>query len=108
MDSDLVGETRNVAALGNVESRAEKEAADFLIPRSALQSYIQGAKPLYTKAGVLQFAERAKVHPGIVTGRLQVLKEIPWRAHREIPVKVRAMLAASSLTDGWGHTVPAV
>ena len=48
------------------------------------------------------FALRQGVHPGIVSGQLQHLKEVGWDAHRDLLVKVRALLIPAALTDGWG------
>jgi HTH-type transcriptional regulator/antitoxin HigA len=51
----------------------------------------------------LNFAERIKVHPGIVLGQLQYRKEIPYSHNRGPLVRVREIIAKTALTDGWGN-----
>lgn len=105
VDSDIVGESRE-AATAAMEQRAEKEAAAMFIPPDKLRSFIIRVKPFYSKARINQFAHRIGVHPGLVTGQLQHLKEITFATNREMLAKVRDILTKTTLTDGWGHTVP--
>ena len=88
-----------------IEERAEYEAADFLIPKEKLESFAARHRPFYSKIKINQFAQRMQVHPGIVTGQLQHEKEIPWKANREMLVKIRNLVTTTAITDGWGKTV---
>jgi HTH-type transcriptional regulator/antitoxin HigA len=108
IDTDMVGENKERNQTADIETRAEKEASEFLIPPALLQSFILRVKPLYSKSRIIQFANRVKIHPGIVAGQLQHLQEISYAANREMLVRVRDLLASAALTDGWGHTVPAI
>jgi HTH-type transcriptional regulator/antitoxin HigA len=101
LDANLVGESR-VEPADDVEARAEREGAAFLIPPERLRSFILRTRPFYAKEKLLGFARRQGVHPGIVSGQLQHLKELGWDAHRDLLVKVREPLTRAALTDGWG------
>jgi HTH-type transcriptional regulator/antitoxin HigA len=101
IDTNLVGETR-IASVGDMEERANREGAAFLLPPTLLESFVIRSKPFYHKQMIIQFAKRMGVHPGIVNGQLQHLREIGWDYNREMLVKVRDFVTATALTDGWG------
>jgi HTH-type transcriptional regulator/antitoxin HigA len=103
VDVNLVGESR-IKSLNEMEERADKEAADFLIPHDSIQSFIIRIRPFYSKERITQFAHRMRVHPGIVTGQLQHLKEIDWKHNREMLAKVREIVTTTTITDGWGKS----
>jgi HTH-type transcriptional regulator/antitoxin HigA len=63
-------------------------------------------RPLYSKHRIQDFAARVKVHPGIVVGQLQHRGEISFAHSREMLTKVRHIITASTLTDGWGFMPP--
>lgn len=103
IDINLFGENRS-AALNDMEERANREAAAYLVPKSFLESFIIRSKPSFPKQMIVQFAKRMAVHPGIVNGQLQHLHEIGWDYNRDLLVKVRDFVTATALTDGWGKT----
>src|SRR5579872_1372996 len=74
VDAGLVDGTTGVA-VALVEDEAERkanfQAADSLIPSAELDSFIRRVGPLYPKARVIQFANRLRIHPGIIVGQLQ-------------------------------------
>ncbi len=107
VDSDLVGEAKQ-AATSEMESRADMEAGEMLIPSDKLKSFIGRVKPFYSKVRINQFAQRIRVHPGIITGQLQHLREISFATNREMLAKVRDLLIAVAITDGWGKTAPII
>jgi HTH-type transcriptional regulator / antitoxin HigA len=107
VDSDLIGEAKQ-AATSEMESRADMEAAEMLIPSDRLKSFIGRVKPFYSKVRINQFAQRIRVHPGIITGQLQHLREISFATNREMLAKVRDLLIAVAITDGWGKTAPII
>jgi len=88
-----------------VEARADSEAANMLIPREQLNSFITRVGPLYSKDRINRFANRIGIHPGIIVGQLQYRKEIPYSANREMLAQVREIVIQEALTDGWGKTV---
>ena len=59
------------------EAEANRFAADFLIDPLAYQHFTTTQKP-YSKAAIRQFAEQQGIAPGIVVGRLQHDKVLPF------------------------------
>lgn len=107
VDSNLTGESAEFSATkASFERRADTEAAEASIPQDKLQSFIDRVAPLYSKARIIQFAHRIKVHPGVISGQLQHRGEISFRANREMLVKVRDRVTTTSVVDGWGHSLP--
>lgn len=87
------------------ELRADYFASTSLIPKEELDDFVARIGPLYSKTAIKNFANRIRVHTGLVVGQLQFRGEIPYAHSREMLDKVRDMLIESSLTDGWGRTV---
>lgn len=107
LDIDIVGADRCLSdeAVSEIETRANEEAAEMLIPKDKINSFILRNRPFYYADKIIQFANLLKVHPGIIAGQLQFKKQIKWAANRNMLVKVRDILIASALTDGWGCTI---
>ena len=109
VDDALVGESRiHASLLADIEARAEADAADALIAKDKLRSFIIRVKPYYSKTRLIQFAHRMGVHPGIVAGQLQHLGEISYATNREMLAKIRDLATSTALTDGWGKVAPAL
>lgn len=107
LDTDLVGnDSQTLEQITEAEKQADSFAAEFLVPRSELDNFILRVRPLYGKTKIVNFAHRIEVHPGIVVGQLQFRDEIPWSVHRKMLEKVRHIITQSTLTDGWGQTLP--
>jgi HTH-type transcriptional regulator / antitoxin HigA len=108
VDTRMVDGTKGVVvALADdvAEQRANEEAAGSLVPQEEMESFIRRVGPLYERKRIIQFANRLKIHPGIIVGQLQHRKELSYALLREFLVKVRDQVVATALTDGWGHTV---
>lgn len=108
VDSELVDGTRGVrVSLTNdvAEDRANSGAASSLIATSEMDSFIRRVGPLYSRDRVIQFANRLKIHPGIIVGQLQNRKELGYSALRDFLVKTRDSVTSTALTDGWGHSI---
>ena len=57
--------------------------------------------PFYGEDRIVLFAQRLRVHPGLVVGQLQrQLRR--YDLFRKYQVKVRSCVISSALTDGWG------
>lgn len=110
IDTDIVGENANdleqVSETREAEEYANYFATEFLLKHSELNNFISRIRPLYGRQKIVNFANRIKVHPGIVIGQLQFRKEIPWSAFRPMLGKVRNIVIQSALTDGWQQTIP--
>jgi HTH-type transcriptional regulator/antitoxin HigA len=107
IDTDLVGEEAiRTEEKPEYERRADEFAASFLIPGKELESFIVRTKPLYAAPRIIGFAKRLKVHPGIVVGQLHRRGEFSYSNHRKMLDKIRHILSAAALTDGWGSVAP--
>lgn len=106
VDSDVIGiESMPLDGKPEFECRADREAAAMLIAPSELDSFILRVGPLYSRDRINQFANRIKMHPGIIVGQLQHKGEMGFGSLREMLVKVRETVTSVALVDGWGHTV---
>lgn len=106
VDIDIDGEEAEAAAeRPAIELRADREAASMLIPDEVLQSFITRVGPLYSKDRINQFANRIKIHPGIIVGQLQKRNEVGYSANRDLLIKVREIVTSTAVTDGWGKTI---
>lgn len=108
-DANLVGVDATGASVmladSDVEAKANEAAADSLIPDEEMESFIRRLAPYYSRDRVIQFANRLRIHPGIVVGQLHRREQIGYSALREFLVKVRAIVTSTALTDGWGQTI---
>ena len=93
------------AELGDIEKRANREAAASLIDPEELESFTRRFGPLYSEQRVVQFAHRIRIHPGIIVGQLQNGKHISYSTLRKLLAKVRNSALETALADGWGRTL---
>jgi HTH-type transcriptional regulator/antitoxin HigA len=107
VDVELTESLQRKDDLPKEEVRANDAAADFLVPKKELDSFIVRVRPLYSEQRVLLFAKRIGVHPGLVVGQLQHRDEVPYTHFHKYLVKVREIITQTALTDGWG-TVPSI
>ena len=103
IDDELEGEKASVSSgVPERERRANTAAANFCVPQDELTAFIQRTRPLFSQRRILEFAEKMKVHPGIVVGQLHARKAIPYANLRALLVRVRHIVTETALTDGWG------
>ena len=106
IDVDLVGEDRpSPVELSAAERRADEEAIDLTIGRSELDDFVLRVGPLYSRDRINQFANRMRIHPGIIVGQLQYRGELSYSQLRDTLVKVRDTVTSAALTDGWGYVI---
>jgi HTH-type transcriptional regulator/antitoxin HigA len=108
VDTDLIDGVIGITVMlvqDEAEQRANKQAADSLIPSAELESFIRRVGPLYSKERIIQFAHKVKIHPGIIVGQLQHRNEIGFGANREMLAKVRSSVVETALTDGWNRVI---
>ena len=110
VDSDLLSDAKGDGGEGSnseneVEIRANREAAQILVPQDKMDSFILRTRPLYSRDKVEKFAQLHGIHPGLVVGQLHHRKEIPSRNLRDLLVQngIRSLIVGQALTDGWGH-----
>ncbi|MGB2980617.1 MAG: HigA family addiction module antitoxin [Candidatus Zixiibacteriota bacterium] len=87
------------------EKQADKFAVTFLVDQARLKGFVARKDPVYSKKDIVAFSRLIGVHPGIVVGQLQFRKKIPYSHFRSMLVRVRNIITATALTDGWGTTV---
>lgn len=104
LDTDMVGE--DAAQQSESERFIDSSACDFLIAQKDINKFIARKGPYYSKYEISLFAERLKVHPGIIVGQLQHRKEMSYAYNREMLPKVLSIISPSALTDGWGNVAP--
>jgi HTH-type transcriptional regulator / antitoxin HigA len=106
IDNGIVGDAPPAGEIPEREQVANDFARDHLIPRQEIDSFIARVRPTYSRVRINQFADRIKVHPGIVVGQLQRRDEINYSQGRDVLVKIRDLVTQSAVTDGWGHFPP--
>ena len=93
VDVDLVSDGEDgmtiAASDDEAEQRANDQAADALVPKAELESFIKRTSPLYAAPRIVQFAHRIRMHPGIIVGQLQHRGELRYSAHRAFLSKIR-------------------
>ena len=103
LDDNLVGEGATPTdAKPEVEQRADTWACNYLVPADEIEKFVLRVRPYFSKAKINQFANRVKIHPGIIVGQLQRRWGMPYSHNREMLAKVRDVLIGSAMTDGWG------
>jgi HTH-type transcriptional regulator/antitoxin HigA len=107
VDTDVLP-GRSRLPIDPVEDRANYEAAAALVPPDELESLVRRLSPLYSAERIVQFANMVRMHPGIIIGQLQHRDEVGYQALRRFLVKIREIVTETTLTDGWGHTVPSL
>jgi len=106
LDTELVGvDAQPFEGKPEVERQADRFAVNFLVDQAKLDNFVARVHPLYSKLKIGAFANKIGVHPGIVVGQLQHRKRITYAHSRDLLVKVRTIVIAAALTDGWGSTV---
>ena len=93
---------RDEGGLPEHEQRANKEAAEALVPVEKLDSFVLRNRPLYYRQRVIEFARARGIHPGVVVGQLHHRHEIKHYQLRGLLEKVKTELVGHALTDGWG------
>ena len=88
------------------EVRANTSASNYCVPRAELDGFIARVSPMFSKAAIVGFARRINVHPGVVVGQLHGRGIIHFSTNREMLEKIKDVVTASILTDGFGNTLP--
>jgi HTH-type transcriptional regulator/antitoxin HigA len=106
VDIELTERLQRKEALPPEEVKANTAAAEFVVPKSELDSFITRVRPLYSEQRILLFAKRIGVHPGLVVGQLQFRDEVPYTHFHKHLMKIRAIVTQTAVTDGWGIVPP--
>jgi HTH-type transcriptional regulator/antitoxin HigA len=87
------------------ERVANEAAANFSVPRSQLEDFIERKAPSFTERDIRGFAARLNIHPGIVAGQLQHETK-RYDLFRNHLVKIRSIVSPGATVDGWGDVAP--
>jgi HTH-type transcriptional regulator/antitoxin HigA len=98
VDSDLF---KDCSHGGQIEKRANHNAASRLIPPDEMKRFIARWNPYFSDAAILSFAAQVKVHPGIVVGQLQHRGLVPWSSFSRFKAKVRDVIVPKAVADGF-------
>jgi len=88
-----------------IEIRANKAAAEYCVSGKELESWVASTSRVSSKRQIVSFANRMRVHPGIIVGQLQRRGIIPYSFHRNLLEKVRHFVSDSAITDGFGKKI---
>jgi HTH-type transcriptional regulator / antitoxin HigA len=87
------------------EVHANREAAEFCVPRQQLNSFLARKGKFISEQDVLAFAARLEIHPAIVIGQIQH-KQQKYNWLRKYQSGVRSHLLDWEFVDGWGRQFP--
>lgn len=91
--------------LPEIERIANEAAAEFLIPKKYLDSFIARKSPFISENDVLAFAARMEINPSVVVGQIQNrTKHYAWL--RKYQKSIRNYLLDWEFKDGWGFQAP--
>ncbi|MGD0306890.1 MAG: HigA family addiction module antitoxin [Candidatus Acidiferrales bacterium] len=106
LDTELEKERAGTGnSLPEEERVANEAAAEFCVPQSSLQKFIERKSPFFAERDVIGFARTFHLHPGIVAGQLQH-KTARYELFRGHLAKVRSLIAPNAMIDGWGDVAP--
>lgn len=86
------------------ERVANAASLNFAVPRDRVLSFYRRKKPYVSERDVVGFASLSEVHPAVVVGQIQYIKDdYAWL--RKWLVSIKNHILPSSVVDGFGHTV---
>jgi HTH-type transcriptional regulator/antitoxin HigA len=99
---DIHGDALN---LPDEERAANAAAAEFLVPKTHLDSFIARKSPFISEVDVLRFASRIEINPSVVVGQIQHrTKNYAWL--RKYQKSMRDYIIDWPYKDGWGYHAP--
>jgi hypothetical protein len=79
------------------EKEADRWAENFLIPRSDWRHFVNAGDP--KRIDIQSFAEELRIDPGIVAGRLQREKRIPFTTRNDLKRRSRCLAAEAEVVS---------
>ncbi len=106
IDVDIISDAKgaNRTKKPALEERTDAEAANYLVPQYELEEFIARVKPFFAKEKIKNFANKVKVHPGIVVGQLHHRAcGVHWSHNREMLLQdqIADIITPVAMTDGW-------
>ncbi len=99
-------ETGTLESQDEPERAANDAAANFCVPKNAMEDFILRHDPMYSTASFVGFSRIMKRHPGIVAGQLQHKIKRP-ELFKKFQPRIREIIIATALTDGYGRELAA-
>tara|TARA_R110002072_G_scaffold103458_3_gene226948 strand:+ start:947 stop:2047 length:1101 start_codon:yes stop_codon:yes gene_type:complete len=100
LDSDIASATAGDET-DEVEERANQEAASTLISPEEISRFILRKQPYFSAKSIIQFANRIKIHPGVVVGQLMYKKAIKYTHSTKMLEQIREVINETAVSDGW-------
>lgn len=104
IDADLDAPD-SAESISDQERVANLAASDFCVPKKEMNSYYARKAPYFSEREMIGFANRLQIHPGLVAGQLRRRLD-RWDLFTKHLVKVRQIITASAVSDGWGQAAP--
>lgn len=101
LDCDLTEKSEAWGVDIEIEKRANRNAAEALIPADELTGFVRRTAPHFTREKIIRFANRIRIHPGIVVGQLQHRKQIRYSDFRNLLTDIRPFALDYFLVDGF-------
>ena len=105
IEADMDADIENGGELPPEEALANEAAAQFVVSRTEMDSFVARKSPFFAERDILGFARRLQIHPGLVVGQIQ-RRTGRWDLLRKHLVKVRPHVLPGATIDGWGHVSP--
>lgn len=105
VDSNMEVVPNEPEKLSEEEKIANAAAAEFCTPQKDLTSFIARTGPIPPRIRVLGFAQKHKLHPGLVVGQLQRHLN-RFDLFRPMLVQIRYIITPVAMTDGFGYVLP--
>ncbi|HEX7822711.1 MAG TPA: helix-turn-helix domain-containing protein [Sphingobium sp.] len=106
LDAELEGERAGTGETVSDEERvANQAAADFLVPASKMDAFIERKAPFFSERDLLGFAKTLGVHAGVIAGQLQH-KTGRYDRFRQHLAGIRQTVISGAAVDGWGNPYP--
>jgi HTH-type transcriptional regulator / antitoxin HigA len=106
LDVDLEGDRAGTGGdIPEEERVANAAAAEFCVPQTQLNKFVQVKSPFFAERDIRGFAATYKIHPGLVAGQLQH-KTKRYDLFRNHLVKIRSVVTPNAMVDGWGDVAP--
>lgn len=106
LDAELEGPRAGTDSdVPDEERLANEAAAEFCVPKKAIDRFIARKSPFFAERDIVGFARTIQVHPAIVAGQLQH-KTGRHDRFRDLQSKIRSFVLPSAHVDGWGDVAP--
>lgn len=86
------------------EREANSAAADYCVNQHEMVTFA-ARRTFFSERDIVAFANRMRVHPGIVIGQVHRITS-RYELLRRLQVKVREYIMPTAMVDGWGHIAP--